>query len=245
MTGGGLYFKDGVMATLTRLVTDIQGILQDDAYIDSIIVDRINDSLQSIAAGIRMPNGEVSPPLPDLLDYDTVATTTAAYASLPADFQRNVFLVLDSSGNKIAPPRGGNYQAFSLFLKNTSDKRLTEAGSVYAVAVKGLRLYYQGIPSVAETLGVHFYRKPLTLALDGDEPEGIPAHLAGDLLKHAVCMKTYIDIEDGQYNKGIGAQQHTTQFFNLMTNLCDFIGIDGEPQYYGDGASEDAGACDG
>jgi len=235
-----------VMATLTELVTAIQDILQDGAYTEEKIISRINSALQIVAAGVRMPNGIISPVLPDLLDYDTIVTTTAAYASLPADFQRNVILVLDSSGNKIEPPSGGNYQAFALFLKNTSDKRLAETGSVYSVVVKGLRLYYQGIPSAAETLGLHFYRRPAVLSLDGDEPEGLPSHLAEDILKHKVLASIFGEkIEDGQDNKGIATTYHTTKFMEAMVALCDFIGIDASPEYYASGSdATDAGICD-
>jgi hypothetical protein len=34
------------------------------------------------------------------------------------------------------------------------------------------------------------------------------------------------------------------KFIEAMTDLCDFVGIDAEPQYYGEGGSEDRGVCD-
>jgi len=230
---------------LSALVSAIDFVLQDDAYGETVLVGKINSIVTGIAAGIRMPDGQISPPLPDLLDYDTVTTTAAAYASLPADYQRKVFMILDSSGNKIEPPPGGDYYAFALFLKRITDKRLTESGSVYRVCVKGNKLYYQGIPTAAETLGLHFYRKPVDMALDGDTPDGIPEHLQERLIKHGVLKDIYGEaIEDGQDNSGIATKFHTGKFFEAMAELVAFIGIDGEPEYYGSGDYEDAGVCD-
>jgi hypothetical protein len=231
---------------LSDLVSAIDGIIQDDAYDNPAIIKRINEAVNAIASGIRMPDGSLSPPLPDLIDNDTVTTGTNAYVSLPADYQRNVFLIADSSGNKILPPRGGDYCAYRLFLKQIADLRLTESGSVYAVAVKGNNLYYQGIPTAAETIYLHFYRKPTEMALDGDTPDGIPDHLQMRLIKHYVCKEIYGEaLEDGQDNIGVGYKFHSGKFMEAMMELVEFVGIDAEPQYYGPGGGYDAGACDG
>jgi hypothetical protein len=233
------------MATLHEIYGAIDKLLQDPDYDEPEIVSLINQALQEIAAGVRMPDGGISPPLPDLVDYDTVTTTAAAYASLPDDYQRGVFLVLDSSGYRIDPPRGGGYYAFALFMNQIQDKRLTEAGSVYRVVVKGSRLYYQGIPTAAATLGVHFFRKPATLYEDEDVPEGIPEHLQLKLLKHWVLKDVFGEaIEDGQDNVAVAAKYHTTKAYEALTALCDFIGIDGSPEYYGAGDFVDMGVCD-
>jgi len=231
---------------LQTLITEIQGILQDSAYTDDVLIPKINRAVADIAGGIRMPDGQVSPPLPDLYQYDTVTTsTTAAYVSLPTSYQRNVFNILDSSGCRIAPPQGGDYYAFNRFLRCISDMRLTEAGSVYRVAVKGTKLYYQGIPAAAETIGVHFYRKPVDMVADADTPDGIPDHLQLRLIKHYVIMTIYGDkLEAGVTEPAVGFKHHAGKFFEAMTDLVDFIGIDAEAQYYGEDGYEDGGVCD-
>lgn len=232
---------------LTDIVTSIQSILDDPAYTSEIVVTKINQAVSRIAGGIRMSNGEVSPPLPDLYAYGTVDTSiTLPYVSLPADYQRGIFSVYDSSNDLIRAPRGENYYAFSRFLSMASNKSLAEAGSIYQVAVKGSRIYYQGIPTASTTLGIHYYRKPVDMALDGDTPDGLPDHLSEDLVKHYVLKEIFGEkIEDGQDNTGIGTKYHTGKFFEAMTDLIDFIGRDEGPQYYGSGGLEDAGACDG
>jgi hypothetical protein len=234
------------MSTLSEIVAAIDDILQDPAYTEAKIVSRINASLQTVAAGVRMPNGEVSPPLPDLYAWGTVSTsTTLPYVSLPANYQRKVFRLFDSSNNIFSTPRGGDFYSFARFMQGVSNFNLAETGSIYAVAIKGSRLYYQGIPTASTSIGLHYFRKPATLALDGDVPEGIPEHLAQDLLKHAVIKEIYGEIiEAGVSEPSRGMQYHTSKYFEVLTALCDAIGIDGEPQYYGSGDSVDMGVCD-
>ena len=64
------------MTTLATLTTAIQSVIQDDSYTD--LTDRINDAVNTIAGGIRMPDGETSSPLPELYTSATIATTSAA-----------------------------------------------------------------------------------------------------------------------------------------------------------------------
>jgi len=170
------------MATLSSLTAAIQGIIQDDSYTD--LAARINDAVNNIAGGIRMPDGTTSPPLPDMYLTATISTTTDAYVDLPDNYQRGLFYVVDSSGDRILPPDGGNYYSFMLFLNHCYKRDLTEEGSVISVCVKGKKLYYQGIPSAAEDLFISYYGKPTEMVENTDEPDGIPDHLQVRLIKH-------------------------------------------------------------
>lgn len=233
------------MATLATLLTDITAIIQDASYTTAILTSRINEAVEHIAAGIRMPDGtsshgQTSPPLPDLMATDTVTTSAdAAYVSLPDDYQRGVFYVADSHGDRIGPVQGGSYYDFTLFLNRVMQKDLSETGSIYAVCVRGKKLYYQG--KSAEDLTVHYYKKPEVMEAAGEsesspEPEGLPGHLAGKLVKHYVCRDIFGEgLEDGESSKGTGYSYHTTRFYEAMTELIDFIGIDGEPLYFASG----------
>ena len=231
---------------LGALMSKIHSVVQDPAFYGTDLIERINDAVSAISAGIRMPDGSVSPPLPDLFTISTVTTVLGlAYASLPVNYQRGLTYVYDSSGLKISHPRGGDYYSFNLFLRQANHKALMETGSVYMVCVKGSKLYYQGIPSAATTLGVHYYKRPTPMVTATDEPDGIPEHLQLRLIKHHVCKEIFGEaIEDGQDNAGIGTKYHTAKFFEAMTDLVDFIGIDATPTYYGGDDFEDAGACD-
>jgi len=223
-----------------------QGIIQDSSYYTAITTN-INLAVKAIAGGIRMPNGVISPPLPELYDMDTVSTsTTAAYKTLPSDYQRHVFMVADENGNQLYPPRGGDYYSFALFLRQISEKDLSQAGSVSNVCVKGTNLYYQGIPTAAYDLTVHFYRVPTDMDLvTNTTVDGIPDAFATNLIKHYVAKEIFGEgLEDSDASKGAAVKYHTLKFFEFMTDFVDFIGIDAEPQYYGDGGYQDLGICD-
>jgi hypothetical protein len=222
-----------------------QGIIQDSAFYAGIVT-RINNAVKAIAGGIRMPDGQISPPLPDLYDMDTVDTSTSyPYVALPDDYQRHVFMVSDSNGNELYPPRGGDHYSFALFLRQANKKDLTQAGSVDRVCVKGTKLYYQGIPSSSKTLTVHFYRLPVDMSDDADTVDGLPDHLAQRLIDHYVSKEIFgAYIEDGDNNMAVGFKYHSSRFYEAMTDLMDHIGIDAIPQYYGEGSGIDLGICD-
>lgn len=242
------------MPTLTSLMTKLcgsdgtGGIIQDIAYYGDAgvgITARINAAVTSIAGGLRMPDGQFSPTLPDLFDTDTVTTSTSLpYVSLPSDYQRSVIMVADSNGNQIFGPKGGGYDAFRLFLRQSPDKALNQAGAISMVCVNGSDLYYQGIPSAAKTLTVHFYRAPEDMSEGSDTPDGLPSHLSERLISHYVCKEVYAEIEDGDNSAGKALKIHEDKFWVAMRDLIDFIGIEGEPEYYGVGEFQDLGICD-
>ena len=232
---------------LSSLLAAIKEIIQDAAYTDILLTGRINDAVNAIAAGIRMPDGQISPALPDLYKYAVVNTSTSLpYISLPSDYQRKVVKIYDSTSYPIAPISGGDYYSFVKFLNQLSKLDMSEVGSIYQVGIKGTKLYYQGIPSISTPIGLHYYKKPVAVVGDTDSPDGIPEHLQTRLIKHYVVKEIFGEaIEDGQDNSGIGTKYHTGKFYEAMTDLCDFIGIpDAEPQYYGEGGYEDRGVCD-
>ena len=220
------------MATLAKLTAAIQSVIQDDSYTD--LTDRINDAINNISGGIRMPNGETSPTLPGLFTMAVLQTTANAYVDLPSDYQRGVFYVVDSRGDRINPPSGGGYYSFMLFLNQSCKKDLTEAGPATRVCVKGRKLYYQGIPSTPADLTVSFFKTSTILVNASDEPEGIPSHLQIKLIKHWVCKEIFGEgLEDGAETRGVGTKYHTVKFYEAMTDLIDFVGIDAEPEHYG------------
>lgn len=226
-----------------------QGILQDSSYYAAITTD-INLAVTTITAGIRMPDGQVSPPSPLLYDMATVATSiTLPYVALPAAaghvYQRNVFMVVDSNGNQIYGPRGGSYYDFALFLKQASHKGLTQAGAVSSVCVKGPNLYYQGIPSASKTLTIHFYRTPVAMTTDGTTVDGLPDNLATHLIKHWVAFNIFGEgLEDSNESRKAGYTYHKNAFYEAMVDYCDWAGIDAVPEYYGTGGYSDLGVCD-
>lgn len=221
-----------------------QGIIQDPAYYPEII-DRINDAVSAIAGGLRMPDGQRTPPLPDLYTSDTVETSTSnPYVALPSDYQRNVFMVVDTNGQQLSPPNGGGYYDFALFLRQADKKDLSRTGAISRVCVKGTNLYYQGIPSASKTLTVHYYRQPGDMAADADTVDGLPGHLAKKLIKHYVAADIFGEIEDGDNSQGTGYKLHSAKLIDALMDLIDYAGIDAIPEYYGAAGFVDLGVCD-
>ena len=236
---------DGV--ALSVLLASVKAVLQDSAYTDETLTAKINEAVNQIAAGVRMPDGSISPALPNLYKTRTITTALArAYVSMPSDYQRNMINVADSSGNRILPPAGGDYYAFQKFMKQISDMRMAETGSIYRVCVKGNRFYYQGIPTVAETLWIQYYRKPTEMVATTDLADGPPSHLQEILIKSYVLKELFAEgIEYGEGERSSGARYWTSKFYETMVSLIDYVGIvDGEPLYYGEDSFEDRGICD-
>lgn len=233
--------------TYLELQAEIKNIVvqQDPMYVNLMLPTRINNAVSTIAAGIRMPDRSISPPLPDLYSSAVVETTVNAYADLPATYQRHLFYVVDPNSNKIEPPRGGDYYSFLLFLKQILKKDLSQTGSVSNVVAKGSKLYYQGIPSATADLTVHFYRKPVDMSADDSTPDGIPDHLQRRLINNYVAKEIYGEV--AKKDKLIKEQMifHETEFYSAMMDLIDFIGVDTEPVYYGSSETfVDLGVCD-
>ena len=235
------------MATYTDLSTAIMDISK-NKYIQTAssvsLLSRINQAVAEIAGGIRMPNGEMSPPLPALFKSDTVATTAYPYVTMPATYQRALIYVVDPNGLQIKPPTGGNYYSWTLFMDRVIKKDLSSVGEVDLVCVKGSVLYYQSIPSVSVNLSVVFYRKPVAMAGGGTEtPDGIPEHLQMRLIKHRVGFQLANEMVDGTERM---IQYHEAEFYKAMQDLVDHIGYhDAGPEYYGSGSDfVDLGICD-
>lgn len=223
------------MATLAEIRASIQHVLVDTYYYTTAILnEKINDALQAIAGGIIMPYGEISPPLPDLYASETLHTSTSLpYIDLPDDYQRHVFHVSDSSDYIIHPVQGGDYYSFKLFMNRAIKKDLSLPGMVTSVCVKGSKLYYQGIPSASTSLNIQYYRTPEALALDADIPEGLPGHLAKDVLKHYVLKEAFgASVEDGSNSERVGQAYHEKKLYELMTTMIRFFPSDDEPEYF-------------
>ena len=243
------------MPTLAELTTILwgadgsQGIIQDASFY-SEATSRINAAVTAIAAGIRMPDGRTSPPLPDLYDIQPVTTSTSLpYVAMPAVaghvYQRALTMVVDGSGNQISSPRGGDYYTFQLFMRQADRKDLAREGPVHVACLKGSNLYYQGIPSAETTLTLHYYRESVAMASGTMTPDGIPSQFAERLITHYVAKEIFGSyVEDGDNSQAVGYKYHTGRFFEAMMDFMDFLPEEGEPEYYGSDGWADGGICD-
>jgi len=186
------------MATFIALQNRANTLI-DDSSIENLVGDFLNQGVSEIAGGWPslldgianpVPN-TLTPPLPDLLTIDTVDTSIIdAFVAMPADFQRDLYLVASSTGRELDIAH-----SFIEFIETYP--LLDKTGNISEVIEHGNQLYYQGIPTSSETLTLYYYRKPVEMVDDDDTPDGIPEHLQISLLVNFACWKAFEYIEDG------------------------------------------------
>ena len=201
------------MTTLLNLTSFVQRILQDDAF-DDDITTYLNQAQLEIAGGMQSALGDwLTPELPELLTIGTVTTDTdVAYVNMPTNFQRRLQFVASASGTEISIEE--NFIDFTAIYP-----LLDKAGIITSVIEKGGKFYYQGIPSVAEDVTLHYYRKPTDMSNNTDEPDGIPSQLQKELLVNHTCWKIFELIEDGLEGPGVNTQRYMELFERALKVL--------------------------
>lgn len=178
--------------TLEELRAAVEYIIDDDSFTPNMINGYLNEVQNEVAGGLQSTLGSwITPPLPGLLTIDTITTSTiAAYVAMPVTFQRNLQLAVSSAGNEIDI-------AESFISFSQTYPLLDQSGSITECCEFGGNFYYQGIPTTAATVTLHFYRFPVDMTDGSDEPDGIPSHLHRGLLVNGACKRIYEMIEDG------------------------------------------------
>jgi len=201
------------MSTFAELILRTNTLVDDSAITDSI-GDFINQGVAEIAGGMKSTLSDImTPPLPDLFSIGTVTTVTnLAYVNMPETYQRNLQLAVSARGSEIDI-------AHSFIEFVTTYPALSKTGTISEVVEQGGKLYYQGIPSTAEILTLHFYRKPVIMVEDEDEPDGIPSHLQMSLLTNFAAWKAYEFIENGLEGEIPNTTKYKSLFFEALKTL--------------------------
>jgi len=214
---------------LGQIISEIEDAVQDETYLSGTIQTMINEAVLTIATGLPTPGRyeETTPPLPSLYTTDTVDTTlSSGIADLPTTFNRDVIQVLNSDSKEIPI-----IKSFQKFLKNNPEQN---AGDVIKCAVSGGRIFYREIPAAAETLTLHFYEAPATLALNTDIPSCIPIHLHRPLIVGYVCREIFNKIELGMAGPKVDTANYSRIFDKGLLDLADYYPHDGVSEYYED-----------
>jgi len=164
--------------TFEELISKVN-VLVDDTNVATLLGGFINQGVSEIAGGMPslldgiadpLPN-VLTPPLPELFTIGTVATSTsAAFVNMPDNFQRDLQLVVSSTGSEIDIA-----DSFIDFVETYP--LLNKSGRISEAIEHGKKLYYQGIPTSSELITLHYYRKPIAMVVDADTPDGISDHL--------------------------------------------------------------------
>lgn len=208
------------MATFTELKNKVD-VLVDNPAVTNLLGGFINQGVSEIAGGMPslldgidnpLPNS-LTPPLPELFTIGTVNTsTTVAYVAMPLNFQRDLQFVSSSTGSEIDI-------AHSFIEFAETYPLLNKSGRISEVVEHGKNLYYQGIPTAAETLTIHYYRKPVDMALDTDVPDGIPDHLQISLLVNFAAWKAYERLEENLEGQTPNTDKYKRFFMEAMRIL--------------------------
>ena len=216
------------MATLEALTARVMKIVGDDDFTDDI-AGFLNQGVSEISGGMPSAVGDyITSPLPDLFSISTVTTVTdAAFVSMPATFQRDLVLAVNSAGTELDIAH--SWQEFV-----EAQPLLDRSGRLYEVSEQGGNLYYQGIPTAAEDVTVHFYRLPVAMSAVTDIPDGIPLHLQDPLLVNYACYKIFELIEDGFEGVGVNTQRYEKRFLQALKTLEMTIPRDTRSMFLGD-----------
>jgi len=211
---------------LESLVAAISDIIQDTQYTEETIISMINEAVFKVASGDILPGKyQLSPPLPDLYtSVDVMTVEGIGHLSLPEDFNRNLFLVVNRNGGPVKIE-----DSFKKFLARSTDR---SAGGVFRCAVNGKQLHYQSIPSTSRPLEIHYYCAPNILEYEDDEPLCIPSVLHRKLIVGYVCREIFNRIEDGIEGQKINTNYYATEYGTGLLDLEKFVGIDGSADYY-------------
>jgi len=216
---------------LSEIVTAVEDIVHDSDYTSTIIKSLANEAVLVVATGVLIPGRrQLSPPLPDLYTTSTVTTVlSTGYLSLPADYNRDVIMLVNSDGETIT-----KIDSWLRFMKSSADQA---AGTVDRYCVSGSRLHYRDIPAVATNLTAHYYKNPTTLTADADIPSCIPTVLHRDLIVGYVAREIFNKKELGMAGQKVDTANYDNIFNGGILKLVDILPEDGEPIYC-DGSSD-------
>lgn len=208
------------MPTFDILIERVTSLVDDSSLVDSY-EDFINQGVSEIAGGMPslldgitnpIPNS-LTPPLTDLFTIGTVETSiTDGFVDLPTNFHRGLQLIASSTGTEIDI-------AHSFIEFTETYPLLNKTGRISEAISHGGKFYYQGIPTVSETVTLHYYRKPVDMVADDDTPDGIPEHLQIALLVNFAAWKAYELIEDGIEGEIPNTSKFKNSFLEALRTL--------------------------
>lgn len=177
-----------------KLVTDVEGIVQDPTYDATWIIKKLNEVLSLVATMCRIPGLQSAVPV----NIQAAASNVA----MPKAFLHDLYLVTSQiypKGIIIAP----NIKE----LVANSDPEQT--GPVQMVAVDGKILNCRPIPEIAEVLTCYFYAKPKELYAGDSFPDYIPPILQKEIFQNYALKEAYLQIEDGIDGEMVNTQKYT------------------------------------
>lgn len=194
--------------TLTAKVVDA---VQDGSFTEEFILGAFNKCLGELASVYT---------LPDLIANEVVVCEAGATStSMPVTYLKN----LHFAANLTKKCRVSIIDALTTFLDRFPFQ--DEEAPVDTVCAQGAILYFQGVPTEAETLRLFFVRKPVLMEEDEDEPDGLPGFLHEDLLVNYACAECFNLIEEGIDGAKIQFNKYISLYQQAQIKLESFLGV--------------------
>jgi len=99
---------------------------------------------------------------------------------------------------------------------------MDNVGDVTDVAIEGNTMYYQGIPSTAETIPLCFRRNPVAMT-NALEPDGIPEYLHREIVVCGAAMLAWGLIEDGIEGQKVNYLAEKYQYMNGLQKFHSWV----------------------
>jgi len=204
--------------TAEAISAEVATIVQDSSFDVDDTISFINKGIKEIAGRVLLPKLEETE-----TTVDTVVST--AYASLPNNFHRNLHYCYSNTHTR----KVKIYGSLRLLYRQFSQLDLT--GRVMGVARRGEQLYYQRIPSSAETLRIHYYKYPTALTVQGNSPDCLPEFLVRPLMVNYVAKEIWTLKEDGENDPKTNTKYYEGKYLEALGDLISYIGPEArEPQ---------------
>lgn len=211
--------------TADSLIEAVELVIQDNSFSGDLILSFLNKGIREISGVIDLPLLRTS----DIV----IAGTTANFVSMPDNYQRKCFSVIDVlNGTRIDKP--GTLNQYHRFINRNPVPSSTN-GFINDVAIKGNTLFFDPIPSTSTELRVEYLRHPNPLVEGSAEPDGIPQHLHESLLVPFAAKEVFNLIEDGLENRKVNFEANMALYQTALGELHSFLGfMDSEPAYIAD-----------
>jgi len=167
--------------TVEQLIQEIRDEIEETNVSSTRILRLLNRGCEEAAMGRFNGIPEYSI---DSLETsgDLTTSTSLSYIALSGledggnnGYQKNLFHVYSDTRDSRVEVVG------SLDILTSKDHALDGTGTIYWVCISGDYLYYQNIPSTADTLTLRYFSKPDVLDFGGS-PSFLPSHLQAPIL---------------------------------------------------------------
>ena len=167
----------------TELIRRAQRMIGDKNF-DGEMYEWLNKGIRAV---ITAPAPNIV--LPELETSGTVTTDTNNNVSMPSDYLKNPFLCFNSDGEEIE---------ILITLQDLLRKyegNIDSDTTVNDVAVVGSTIYYQGVPSTAETLTIHYTKEPDVISRYLDTNITLmPDYLQEDILSNYIAYMAGVEM---------------------------------------------------